>query len=152
MAVMESIQKAKSINRRLKRFQKNLQKHVLDSIMQEENQVIDEIVEQLFRGLDQEGNPIDPKYSELTKIIKRSKGQPSDRVTLKDTGDFYASIYLVRQSNGILVKARDRKTKKLLDKYGFDILGLHKKGIEDIAQGVVKQWMIEKFKTIALAI
>ena len=47
---------------------------------------------QLFDGLDKEGKEIvneqGGKYSPTTVRIKQEKGQPTDRVTLRDTGDW----------------------------------------------------------------
>ena len=47
-------------------------------------------IEQLFKkGVDNENKAIEPAYTPTTVSIKKSKGQPTNRVTLKDTGDFY---------------------------------------------------------------
>jgi hypothetical protein len=39
-------------------------------------------------------------YTPFTQKIKLSKGQPSKRVTLKDTGDYYKTFRVLVESNG----------------------------------------------------
>ena len=43
-------------------------------------------------------------YSPATVRIKNAKGQPTDRVTLKDTGGFYRSIKAEATGNGYTVE------------------------------------------------
>ena len=47
---------------------------------------------QIFAGQKSDGSIIRPAYSPATVRLKIRKGQPDDRVTLKDKGDFYKSI------------------------------------------------------------
>ena len=86
--------------------------------------------EQMYKGLRSDGSAITPGYSELTKEIKRAKGQPIDRVTLRDTGAFYKGIYA--QVTGIKIKigSNDFKELKLERKYSKangSIFGLSEK-------------------------
>lgn len=60
---------------------------------------------------------ISPEYTPFTKSIKQGKGQPSDRVTLRDTGDFYQSIYVKANKDSFYTGATDPKTKELQEKY-----------------------------------
>jgi len=64
-------------------------------------------------------------YTDLTISIKESKGQPTDRVTLKDTGAFYESfrIKLNKDSFEIIADTNKGDT-DLLQEWGRDILGL----------------------------
>lgn len=80
--------------------------------------------EQLYEGIRSDSSTIEPEYAELTKIIKAAKGQPFDRVTLKDTGDFYDSIKVDVNSDTFELFATDEKTVKLVTKYGDSILGI----------------------------
>ncbi len=83
--------------------------------------------EQLFeQGVNNLGVSISDymPYTDLTIEIKEQKGQPTDRVTLHDEGDFAASIYLEVGDDQFLVKAADFKTEELIKKYGRQILGL----------------------------
>ena len=63
-------------------------------------------------------------YAFRTKLAKRRKGQPTDRVTLKDTGAFYSSFKVIPRNNEVEITATAEYTKYLLDKYGEEILGL----------------------------
>lgn len=63
-------------------------------------------------------------YSPLTIAIKEEKGQPTNRVTLRDTGDFEASFFLEVGDKQFEIKAADFKTEGLIKKYGRQILGL----------------------------
>lgn len=79
---------------------------------------------QLFAGKDSTGADITPDYTEYTTLVKSEKQQPTDRVTLRDTGAFYESIFSEVFENAFDLKADDPKTVELKDKYGPDILGL----------------------------
>lgn len=62
-------------------------------------------------------------YSPVTVAIKKAKGQPTNRVTLRDEGDFEASFYVVADLESFQIRASDWKAEKLALKYG-DIFGL----------------------------
>lgn len=82
--------------------------------------------EQLYEdGKDSNDNFLEP-YSRFTVAIKRKKGQPSDRTTLKDTGKFYRSFKITVNSGGFTIDADGQKDNiNLFDRYGIDILGLN---------------------------
>lgn len=63
-------------------------------------------------------------YSPLTIEIKQSKGQPTNRVTLRDEGDFESSFFLEVGNTQFEIKASDWKTEELIHRYGRQILGL----------------------------
>lgn len=80
---------------------------------------------QLYRGIDALGQSIQPEYTALTKKIKQRKGQPSDRVTLKDTGSFYDKFTLKTKKFPFEITSSDSKKDKLVEKYGEDVFGLN---------------------------
>lgn len=80
--------------------------------------------EQLNAGKKKSGGRIKPEYRPATVKIKKMKGQPYDRVTLKDTGFFHSTIFLVVGQNDFGVTSTDRKGPWLVDKYGDSIFGL----------------------------
>lgn len=80
--------------------------------------------EQLFSGINAEGDPIEPEYSPRTVAIKRKKGQPTDRVTLRDTGAFYQGVFIDPREDEYVVDSADEKSGELQKKYGEDIFGL----------------------------
>lgn len=79
---------------------------------------------QLFQGLEATDLKIIPSYTKRTKRIKESKGQPTDRVTLKDTGEFYRGIRVDVVGELIRITSVDSKTSGLETKYGQEIFGL----------------------------
>ena len=135
--------KAKAVKRlnekqllRLLFFDKQLQKFVLDLNR----------IEQLYRrGIDSNGESLESiggAYSELTVALKNQKGQPTDRVTLKDTGDFYESFELIVKGDSIEIAADPVKGGVSLEiRWGDDIIGLAETSIEAL---------IEKLKPLLL--
>ena len=65
-------------------------------------------------------------YANRTIIEKEAKNQPTDRVTLKDTGEFYKSYKVeLTSNNDLLIVAQTLKEDTdLIKVWGEDILGL----------------------------
>lgn len=80
--------------------------------------------EQLYQGLRSDEEPIVPPYSPTTIARKKKKSQPSNRVTLKDTGDFYKGILLDVRQDVFVLESADRKSGDLQKRYSKKILGL----------------------------
>lgn len=85
---------------------------------------------QLFSGIQSDGNKIQrigakyKGYAPMTIREKEKKGQPTDRITLKDKGDFYFEAYADARSEGIIADSADSKSLKLQEDYGTKIFGL----------------------------
>lgn len=78
---------------------------------------------QLFReGIDGTGERITPGYARTTIRIKISKGQPADRVTLRDTGRFVDSITINATSNSLVITSDVIYDKYIFKKYGRDVI------------------------------
>ena len=86
-------------------------------------------------------------YQPLTIRIKREKGQPIDRVTLRDTGDFQSSFYLEIGNEQFEIKANDWKTDDLIKKYGREILGLTDAHISELIWIFIYPDILEKAKS-----
>lgn len=110
------------MQRRLNRF--DIQKEVRESIIQTEQSVADFNRQQLFAGIRATGTDITPAYAPYTVLIKDQKGQPTDRVTLKDTGQFYENIFVDVNSETFEIDSNDPKSDSLKKKYGNRIFGL----------------------------
>ena len=93
--------------------------------------------EQLWDGERADNTPVKPDYTPYTVQLKTVKGQPTDRVTLKDTGAFYGSIKASVQSKSLSLYATDPKTKKLETKYKPEIIGLQDKNKEVVAKSML---------------
>lgn len=93
----------------------------------ETSEAIEELnMGQMFIGRRADGSEILPTYSDLTIELKEQKGQPSDRVTLRDTGAFWKSLTVDVKSDTFTISATDAKTVSLVKKYGERIFGLSK--------------------------
>lgn len=82
-------------------------------------------------GEDSKGNKLwsfspSMPYSPYTIKIKQAKGQPTDRLTLRDTGAFYKSFTVEVEGVSIILDADGQKQDtNLFSQYGIDILGLN---------------------------
>jgi len=109
----------------VKDVEDNLDRIVLDQVRKFEPEILDlNTQDQLAKGIDGAGDKIFPEYRPLTIKIKTIKGQPTDRVTLEDTGDFYDGFTIHYGSTFFGIFSRDEKADKLERKYGPDIFGL----------------------------
>ena len=85
-------------------------------------------------------------YTPLTIAIKEEKGQPTNRVTLRDEGDFESSFYLEVGDKQFEIKASDFKTEDLIKKYGRQILGLTNENIAELIWQYVYPDLLTKAK------
>lgn len=122
---------------------------VLDSIKQNEAEVIDLNIEQLENGKDGLGQNITPNYSPVTIEIKRLKGQATNHVTLRDEGDFREGFFVVYGQDYFGLGSDDSKTEKLERKYGKDIFGLDSQSLQEVID-YAKDDIFEQFRKIIL--
>ena len=104
----------------------NIQDVAVKSIKQTDDELIRWQKEQLFSGKTSTGGFIRPPYKPSTRAIKRKKGQPTDRVTLKDTGSFYDRIFVDIGTEVFNVGSEDNKESILTGEYKPTIFGLNK--------------------------
>lgn len=136
---------------RLKDFEANAEKYAVDALMENEHIVVDmNFSDQLdTEGVNSNNVPImDFKpYSPATVWYKQSKGQPSDRVTLNDEGDFHGGGALERIDDVTAeIISTDPKSQALQDKYGKEILGLKPDNETELKQHYIKPYLINKLK------
>lgn len=67
------------------------------------------VIEQHEAGERSDGSAIDPPYTPYTVRIKKQKGQPTDRVTLEDTGDYHAEMRVKVYENKVEVFSTNEK-------------------------------------------
>lgn len=80
--------------------------------------------DQLYEGINSDGEQREPPYAPLTIQIKERKGQRTDVVTLNDTGSFYQGIVMEVRTDMLVTDSADEKTGDLIKKYGEEIFGL----------------------------
>ena len=76
--------------------------------------------EHIFEGKRSDDSRIEPEYTNFTIQIKAAKGQPFDRVTLFDKGDFYEAMFFRVEDNKLIFGSDDSKALKLIEKYDKD--------------------------------
>jgi hypothetical protein len=90
-------------------------------------------------GEDSEGVSLG-SYSPVTVMIKQAQGVPTDRITLRDTGDFYKSFTVNYLNNEIVLDADGQKDDtNLFTEYGEDILGLNELNMTIFIDEVTKK-------------
>lgn len=107
--------------------------------------------DQLYaKGVNRLGVRIDEyqPYRPLTIQVKIEKRQPYDRVTLKDTGEFYDSFCVETEEDRFYIKASDEKTNWLIKKYGAEIFGLTNDSLAEFINDYVKDEAYNRVKEI----
>lgn len=106
---------------------------------------------QLFeKGITREGIKINSyaPYSKNTIAVKIAKGQPTNRVTLKDTGEFHASFVVYTDDTKFFIDAKDWKTNKLGEKYGEEIFGLTDENINELIWEYIYPALMNKVRNL----
>jgi len=101
-------------------------------------------IDQLFeKGEDSLGRKLEDvggSYSPYTIMKKLEKGQPFDRVTLKDTGEYYDSYRIVEPSGAdyiMIITNPIKEGKNIEQEWGGYIVGLNQEN---------KQWLIDEVR------
>ena len=132
-----SLEKMLSANiRQTKTLASFVEKRALLSLEKDKDKVIEMEKERLFSGKTFTGKNIEPAYTGYTVFLKEQKGQPTDRVTLKDKGNFYNSIELETSKTIVQLNATDEKTTDLELKYK-DILGISDKTFKFTVKNII---------------
>lgn len=124
---------------RLRAFDEVLGKELVKVVLAHEEEVIAMITQdQLYdRGINGDNVEIVSYMPYAPSTIKRKikKGQPINRVTLRDTGKWYNSLKLVYDVDGFYVVSTDEKNKYLTDRYGPKILKLTREHLNELVRG-----------------
>lgn len=133
----------------LKEYKDNINEYMEDITRSIEDEIKDLNVHQQYDlGQDRYGDRITPEYTPFTVSIKRWKGQPTDRVTLRDTGQFHSSFKIRYEADGFELYANDWKAESLEEKYGNSIFGLQDDAAIELANQVYQPRMIQKLKSL----
>ena len=140
----------KNLVYRLRKFKDILDEELKDEIMKHEDVIVQMVTqEQIYeKGIEGRGTEIMSyqPYTARTIRIKQKKGQPYDRVTLKDTGEFYNSLHVEFDDEGFYVTSTDDKAKYLLARYGKTIFRLTDENFSELLSNYIKPSLQEKLK------
>lgn len=133
----------------LTKYRDNINNYMEDITRSIEDEIKELNVHQQYDlGQDRYGNAITPEYAESTIRYKRRKGQPTDRVTLQDTGQYHDTFKIRYEAEGFELYANDWKAGFLDRKYGKEIYGLQDEAARELADQVYQPRMIQKLKNI----
>lgn len=91
--------------------------------------------EQMYTGKKSDGADITPSYASSTIREKKRKGQPYDRVTLRDTGAFQQKLIVYADNENIYIDSDVPYSKYLAQKYTEKIFGLGKENRKEFSFG-----------------
>lgn len=108
--------------------------------------------EQLFRdGIDNEGKKI-WRYAPMTVELKILSRKPYDRVTLRQTGAYHKSFYIIFTDDSFKIFAKDKKTPLILDPQipgrGPKTLGLTPSNQKRLVDEILKPGLQEEIRKI----
>lgn len=132
---------------KLEDYNENINSYLEAGTIEAEDTIIEMNIGQMYNsGEDRTGKRITPEYAPETVRIKREKGQPTNRVTLRDTFDFQKSIWVQYYPDSFEIKASDWKTERLIQKYGEEILGLQDEMVKYLCQNFYLPRLIKELK------
>lgn len=140
----------RNLEYRLRIFKDSLPTLLEDIVHSKEDVIVSAIADdQLYRrGINGRGEKIMDyaPYAARTIKNKKRKGQPTTRVTLRDTGDFHKSMYVVFDSEGFYITSDDEKAKYLVKKYGGEIYRLTDKNFARIIRSHIRKELVKRLK------
>lgn len=150
MAIRRYNASLRNLEYRLRTFKDSLPTMLEDIVRDKEDVIVSAIANaQLYRrGINGQGKKIMDyaPYAASTIKKKRKKGQPTTRVTLKDTGVFHESMYVVFDSEGFYITSDDEKTKYLIKKYGKEIFRLTDENFNRILRSHIRKELVKRLK------
>lgn len=140
----------RNLEYRLRIFKDSLPTLLEDIVRSKEDVIVSAIADdQLYRrGINGRGEKIMDyaPYAARTIENKKRKGQPTTRVTLRDTGDFHKSMHVIFDSEGFYVTSDDEKAKYLVKKYGGEIYRLTDKNFTRIIRSHIRKELVKRLK------
>ena len=150
MAIKRYNATLRNLEYRLRAFKDSLPMLLEDIVRDKEDVIVSAIADdQLYRrGINGKGKKIMDymPYTASTIKNKKRKGQPTTRVTLRDTGAFHESMYVVFDSEGFYITASDEKTQGLVENYGEEIFRLTDKNFTRIIRSHIRKELVKRLK------
>lgn len=150
MAVKRYSATLRNLEYRLRAFRDSLPL-LLESIIRDKEDVIVSAItnSQLYRrGINGRGIKIMDyaPYAQRTIYNKKRKGQPVTRVTLRDTGAFHKSMFMVLDSEGFYVTTNSNITPFIVKKYGEEIFRLTDENLTRIVRSHIRKELVRRLK------
>lgn len=144
----------RNLEYRLRAFRDYLPSMLGEIIMDNEKAIVDTIRNtQLYRrGINGRGIKIMSyaPYKPRTIKAKIRKGQPYTRVTLRDSGEFHKSMFLVVDDDGFYITSDSKLTPILTKKYGDTIFRLTDENFTKIIRQKIRRELVKRIqKTVA---
>jgi phage gpG-like protein len=116
--------------KRLDEMKASINTSIQTSINKNKDVLIEQQTEgQMDKGKDANNISFVPKYAKSTRDYKKLKGQPTDRVTLKDTGKLYDSIEIQANTTQAVISTNVNYFQFLVAHYiNNQILGINEEG------------------------
>jgi len=136
-------------------YRDQIEDFVAEEIKEDEALICDmNSQEQLYdKGVNADGQDIFgyAPYRPETISRKASEGQPTDRVTLKDTGAFYRSFYIIFGVDSFYITASDPLTQTLSTKYSDNsekdnIFGLTNENMLILSREYVLPYLLNRLR------
>lgn len=131
-----------------KKVQDQADSAVVDQVQANESKVVKLQIDQMYSGERGDGQEILPRYTPYTVLQKRRKSQPSDRVTLRDTGDFHDAIVIEYSNDAFQFDSTDEKRARLVRKYGPEIFGLNNGHLGQLIMALKPGYIDQQQKTL----
>lgn len=140
------ITKLEAFITKLSKVKGEFDKIVLNQVQKIEEEIIDLNVAQLDAGINSRGVKITPEYDQVTISIKQGKGQPTDRVTLEDEGDFKRGFFIIYGSDYFQISSEDKKTDFLINRYGPEVFGLTPQSLFEVRE-LIREDLIQDVRS-----
>ena len=139
---MKGLAAIRNLKKRFEGFEANINETVRQALQDNEDWLVDlnafsQLYEKGVNALGVEIASYEP-YSLYTVSVKGMLGQPTDRVTLRDTGDFHGSFYVIYREDEFEITASDDKREALVNRYGPEIFGLTPENMAVVRDEIVR--------------
>ena len=138
------------IQQKAKRFIKatsNLEQIVEQICRKLEHVIIDMNTSQLRdKGIDSDSVALPLPYAPMTIAYKLAEGQPINKITLYDGGDFQDKFYVKYTSQQFSLWSTDGKTEKLVKEWGKNIFGLTDNNLSLLIQKDIKPMLLTEIR------
>ena len=138
---------------KLEALENNLVEKAKKAILDKQGLILGKAKLRLFNfGVDGDNSKITPEYRHSTVQIKAGQGQRTSHVTLRDTGEFYSSMFIDTSTNDIFINSTSEKLGPLISKYGVAITELTEQEQIFIIDTIIEPFLVKEINKLGLDI